>query len=124
MAIAKKCPEEVSLNSGVMLIRNIGDIKYNTLFIFYVLQSRVFWDWYNSNLTGNSTILHLYQEKFYEFSYMLPCIEEQEKIVEYLKYKLEKIDNLVTKSLSRVEKLAEYKKSLIYECVTGKREVK
>lgn len=49
--------------------------------------------------------------------------EEQEKIVEYLDNQILKIDEVIDYRKKIIEKLEEYKKSLIYECVTGKREV-
>ena len=50
-------------------------------------------------------------------------IEEQEKIVQYLDAKLKKVDSLITIKERKIEKLNEYKQSLIYEYVTGKKEV-
>lgn len=49
--------------------------------------------------------------------------EEQEKIVEYLDNQILKIDEVIDYRKKIIEKLEEYKKSLIYECVTGKKEV-
>ena len=50
-------------------------------------------------------------------------IEEQNAIVDYLDSRFKKIDELITIKQKKIEKLNEYKKSLIYECVTGKKEV-
>ena len=58
-----------------------------------------------------------------EFEIPMPSIEEQEKIIVYLKDKCAKIDKLIALKQSKIEKLQEYKKSLIYEYVTGKKEV-
>ena len=55
--------------------------------------------------------------------YPIPPKDEQDIIVDYLDNKIIKIDNLVQIKQDYVDKLEEYKKSLIYECVTGKREV-
>lgn len=49
--------------------------------------------------------------------------KEQEKIVEFLDRQIAKIDLVIDYRKQIIEKLEEYKKSLIYECVTGKREV-
>ena len=54
---------------------------------------------------------------------VLPSIEEQNEIADYLDNKCAKIDKLIALKQSKIEKLQEYKKSLIYEYVTGKREV-
>lgn len=58
-----------------------------------------------------------------EFEIPMPTIEEQEKIIVYLKDKCAKIDKLIALKQSKIDKLQEYKKSLIYEYVTGKKEV-
>lgn len=49
--------------------------------------------------------------------------EEQEKIVEFLDKQIMKIDQVIKYKKQIIEKLEEYKKSLVYEYVTGKREV-
>lgn len=50
-------------------------------------------------------------------------IEEQREIVCFLDKKCKYIDSTISKKEQLIEKLESYKKSLIYECVTGKREV-
>ena len=52
-----------------------------------------------------------------------PSIEEQIQIVDYLDNKCADIDSLIFIKQQKIEKLQEYKKSLIYEYVTGKKEV-
>lgn len=53
----------------------------------------------------------------------LPDIPTQEKIVEYLNNKLEIIDAIIAKKENLIEDLELYKRSLIFEAVTGKRKV-
>lgn len=50
-------------------------------------------------------------------------IDEQNKIVNYLDHKLNIIESLIDKKRKKIEHLSQYKKSLIYEYVTGKKEV-
>lgn len=52
-----------------------------------------------------------------------PILNEQKRIVSYLDNKCFKIDKAIEDKEQVIEKLTEYKKSLIYECVTGKRMV-
>ena len=52
-----------------------------------------------------------------------PELDEQKEIVSYLDNKCAKIDNLISIKLSKIDSLKEYKKSIIYEYVTGKKEV-
>lgn len=54
---------------------------------------------------------------------LLPPLHEQKEIANYLDAKCAEIDGLVAKKEQLVKELESYKKSLIYEVVTGKREV-
>lgn len=118
VALALNCPQDVSLNSGVLLIRNTKEIKYHSKYLYYVLLSDVFWNWFTSNLNGNSTIIHLYQEQFYNFSFCFPSYIEQKLIANYLDKKCSEIDKVVETEKLVIEKLKEYKQSVITEAVT------
>ena len=52
-----------------------------------------------------------------------PSREEQEQIAEFLNTKCTEIDNLISKKEQYITEIENYKKSLIYEYVTGKKEV-
>ena len=56
------------------------------------------------------------------FNIIVPPLDEQDAIVEYLDSKSAQIDRLLALKQAKIDKLNEYKKSLIYEYVTGKRE--
>lgn len=63
---------------------------------------------------------------FSEFSRLMvfePTIEEQNAIVKYLKEKCDEIDLAIAEKKQQIETIEEYKKSLIFEYVTGKKEV-
>ena len=53
----------------------------------------------------------------------IPPLREQRQIANYLYKKYEKIDKIISDKLELMGKMQNYKKSLIYECVTGKRRV-
>lgn len=55
--------------------------------------------------------------------FLVPSLKEQDEIVAYIDHKLREIDKLISVKQQKIEKLNEYKKSLIYEYVTGKKEV-
>ena len=122
VAIVSSLPNKASLNSGVMMIRNLSD-KYETKYLYYVLKSSIFWDWFQEKQKGNSTIIHLYQEQFGKFLFPLPSIDEQKQICKLLDEKCSKINELISIKEEKIETLKKYKKSLIYECVTGKKEI-
>ena len=50
-------------------------------------------------------------------------LREQDEIAEYLDRKCAQIEQLIAIKQAKIEKLEQYKRSLIYEYVTGKREV-
>lgn len=123
VAVVSNCPEKVSLNSGVLLIRNTKGIKYCQDYLYFIIKSDLFWTWYELSQTGNSTIKHLYQEQFYNFAFPFPDFAEQEEISRFLYVECEKIDSLIESKEKFIKELSLYKKSFIYEYVTGKKEV-
>ena len=53
----------------------------------------------------------------------VPPLDEQQRIADYLDSKCAEIDNIITEKKQQIETIEEYKKSLIFEYVTGKKEV-
>lgn len=66
----------------------------------------------------------LQTDKFLNFMLPAPPKEEQEQIVNYLDNKCIEVDNIIEQKQKLLVEMEAYKKSLIYECVTGKKEVK
>ena len=62
--------------------------------------------------------------KLAELLYPVPTIEEQNAIVEHIDNIIEQTDALIAEKKVQLETLEQYKKSLIYEYVTGKKQVK
>ena len=60
---------------------------------------------------------------FKKYPIFIPPMNEQKLIADYLYEQCDKIDKNISKRQALIEKLNEYKKSLIYEVVTGKVEV-
>ena len=65
----------------------------------------------------------LQADKFLNFSIVVPSKDEQQEIADYLDAKCAEIDNLISKKEQYITEIENYKKSLIYEYVTGKKEV-
>ena len=72
---------------------------------------------------AQTTLPGMTQSNYYNMFLPLPTFPEQEEIVNYLDAKCAEIDGLIAKKEQLVRELESYKKSLIYEVVTGKREV-
>lgn len=87
--------------------------KDNSTFVYTQIQKEKkgsIMDGLNSSIVKNLFIL-------------LPPIEEQQAISDYLDKKCTEIDTLISLKQSKIEALKEYKKSIIYEYITGKKEV-
>ena len=116
VAIVSGLEGKASLNSGVLLIRTHPD--FDKRFLFWVLQSEEFWTWFRLKNAGNSTIIHLYQGDFAEFSYTFPNTTEQCAIANFLDTQCAKIDSVIADIEKQIETLQKYKKSIITEAVT------
>lgn len=64
-----------------------------------------------------------YSSEFKSIKVPVPPYEEQKAIAKYLDNKCSMVDKTISDRASAIEKLREYKKSLIFEVVTGKKEV-
>jgi len=77
---------------------------------------------YRNYITGSAQP-KLSQENLQAVKLPVPPINEQRRIADYLNNKCAEIDALIALKQKKIETLKDYKKSLIYECVTGKIEV-
>lgn len=87
-------------------------------YLFYALEGLDI----NPYITGSAQP-KLSQEKLQNIWVPLPDFEEQQEIATYIRSKCTEIDGVIAKKEQLVKELESYKKSLIYEVVTGKREV-
>ena len=87
-------------------------------YLFYALEELDI----NPYITGSAQP-KLSQEKLQNIWVPLPDLEEQQEIATYIRSKCAEIDKLIAKKEQLIKELESYKKSLIYEVVTGKREV-
>lgn len=68
-------------------------------------------------------LTRLYTDGLFAIECPYPSFNEQQAIVSYLDQKCTQIDKLISIKQKKIEKLQQYKKSLIYEYVTGKKEI-
>lgn len=104
-----------------------GDIivlghSQNPLFLSYLLNSNAC-QMQKSYGKTKLKVVHISATEIGNITICLPSRVEQDLIVEFLDDKCSKIDTLISNKQEKIEKLNEYKKSLIYEYVTGKKEV-
>lgn len=95
----------------------------NPFFLEYVTASRVGRDYFDITAIKTTNLACTSSSKVLAFVIPLPSLEEQAEIVEYLKQKTGELDNLIAKKQTFITELENYKKSMIYEYVTGKKEV-
>lgn len=113
-------------NEKVLLGKSAGYItlipSINKRFVRYYLQSNSAYKVMEVSLCG-TTIQNLSLNTLRNFPTPLPNYEEQSNIVVYLDEKCAEFDNIISVKEALVSNLEEYKKSLIYEYVTGKKAV-
>ena len=121
-ALIGKCAyiDELSAGKSFGAFMTIFRSKYNK-FIYYTLNSAIFKFHIGTFLT--STINQLTTSNLSSIRITLPPKEEQQEISDFLDKECNSIDSVIAKKEKLIEKLEDYKKSLIYECVTGKRQV-
>lgn len=115
-------PENANVNQHVCIIRPLPD-TINNMFLCYVINSNIGQEQIAMYQTGgNREGLNFEQLK--NFTIPLPSFSEQQAIAEFLDEKTEKIDALIGELEKQLEELAEYKKAVISEAVTGKVDVR
>ena len=91
-------------------------------YLMYYTQSSLYSLWKNM-IFIQATIQNIGANKYYNLEVVVMDIKKQKNIVDYLDKKCAEIDKLISIKQQKIEKLTEYKKSLIYEYVTGKKQV-
>lgn len=91
-------------------------------FLFYAISSESFVGKVEANSVGISYPA-INASQIANFKIPLPPLSEQESIAKMLDSKCAQIDSLIAEKESLIADLTEYKKSLIFEVVTGKRSV-
>ena len=98
--------------------------KTNSKFYHYLFRTNGFsGDCYKVGRGIMAMRWRTYSDQFRAIKVVSPPQSEQEEIVEYLDEKCEGIDDLIAKKQQYLTEIENYKKSLIYEYVTGKKEV-
>ena len=118
-------------NSGILECeaktnQAICSIKFNNGYItdyfgfYYILSIRKYWMIF---AVGTRKDPNISQDIVRKMPCILPPIAEQEEIVAYCNKTCDQLDTLITKKQQYLTEIENYKKSLIYEYVTGKKEV-
>ena len=112
-AIYRRIPYDAIIRLLSLIPKNNYDCRFYTYFIDIVIPF----------MDGKSAVAQLSALQLKPQIVCLPSNEEQQAIADYLDQKCGEIDKLISIKQQKIEKLKDYKKSLIFECVTGKRKV-
>ena len=113
---------KVTYSGFCIRLRNKEPKKINSKFLLYFFRS----DYFRNELqrlSQGSNISNINQDLLSHIKIPLVDIRFQESVVDFLNKKCTAIDTAIEQKQNLIEKLTEYKKSLIYECVTGKKEI-
>lgn len=115
---------------GLINDEGLSSPAYSQFVLENIADSRYF-TYYYTMLDNDKTLLHLAknlrhsltEDLLGEVPTAVPPIDEQKKIADFLDKNCSEIDTIISDKKKQLEVIAEYKKSLIYEYVTGKKEV-
>lgn len=114
-----------NLKGKITGVVHVCDSKENNKFIVYFLQYLAIQGVYkliSNGVRGNTSDFRSWNS-VKNIYIIVPPLNEQKEIAEFLDNKCEKIDNLSANYKEQIKTLKEYKKALIYECVTGKKQI-
>lgn len=91
-------------------------------FIYYYTQSRCYDEW-KKQIFIQATIQNIGADRYSTLEVPIPPLDEQQSIASYLDTKCHEIDSLIELKRQKIEALKDYKKSVIFEAVTGKTDI-
>ncbi len=90
--------------------------------VYHWIASNAFKDALSTETTGVS-VPHISTRQIGQFVVAYPPVKEQQQICNFLEKQVVAVDKTISRKQELIDKLTEYKKSFIYEVVTGKREI-
>lgn len=104
-------------------VLNVLGTDQNKRYIMYFLRSMAYSDVFLALATGiRVRSCDLRWNKLSELFYPVPPVDEQDAIVKHIDTVLNEVDEIIAQKQEQLAVLADYKKSIIYEYVTGKKE--
>ena len=119
------CGNFTCLNNGVSIFAGYHTVvakpvyDFNSRYVSYMMISDAFRSQIRSSVKGVK-VFSITQNLLKGMQVIFPPLSEQQAIAEYLDLETTKIDTTIDKSQQMVEKLKEYRKSIITHAVTGK----
>ena len=120
-AIYSSSEKNIFVQNSINIVRSRNE-KGNTNYAYYLMHSLVK-NGYIDFISSKSTFAHFTKEKVKAVPYPVIPIREQKEIITFLDEKCIHIDRLIADKEKLIREFEDYKKALIYEYVTGKKEV-
>jgi type I restriction enzyme S subunit len=115
--VVRYLPKETTVNSSIAVIT--PNERINSIYLYYLFQSE-----YIKNIIqmkkGGMGVPHLFQGDIVKFYIPVPPKNRQNSIADYLDRKTAQLDSLISDIAEQIEKLKEYRQSIISEAVSGK----
>ena len=111
--------EKVYINQRNAYFRSSN--KLSSKWLLYIMLNYSFIQEFEMHIDKTGQQPNISTKDIGEIKIPLPSLDEQQVIVNFLDEKCLKIDQMITQKQALIKQLEEYKQSLIYECVTGKR---
>ena len=121
IAVMKNLDSDYGLGSSELFV--FRPRKIFTQYLMYWLQNQLFVRYACATMTGTGGLKRVSPVFVRGCNIHTPPVAEQKEIAAYLDTKCAEIDQLIAVKQSKIEKLEQNKRSLIYEYVTGKKEV-
>lgn len=119
-AIVNNIDAKIGIQNSIMIIRGSkgNDVRYLSYLLYALVNMN-----YIDIVCNRATIPHFTKDKLENTPYIVFQESEQIAIADYLDTRCAQIDSLIKSKEKLIEELTAYRKSLIFEYVTGKKEV-
>lgn len=121
ISIMKDLYSGVGFGSSELFVFRSNPIT--TRYLCYFLQNTNCKNYEILSFSGIAGLQRINSDHLRNTNITIPNINEQKQIADYLDKKCSEIDSLISEKKKQLEKLSSYKQSMIYEYVTGKKEV-
>ena len=109
--------------AGYLINLRTDNRKALSKFLYYYTLTQAYENW-TQQIFIQATIQNISADKYNNLWFAIPgSLEEQADIVAYLDQRCSEMDELISANEATIQKLKEYRQSIIYEAVTGKIEV-
>ena len=114
--------KEIGLYAGYHSVVAFSKRKESNKYLAYLFLTNCWRSQIRCRVSGIK-VFSISQSIIKQTTLLLPPLTEQSAIVSYLDTKCSEIDTLISIKRQKIETLKDYKKSMIYECVTGKTDI-